>query len=61
MFSVSVQLSATLVAPIEHSPRAGRGCRCADGPPGLHPAWPAGTRASAFVSGRGYWGSSRCG
>lgn len=33
---------------------------CADGPRGRPPAWPAGTRASAFVSGRGYWEPSDC-
>lgn len=57
-----VQLSAALmsIAPIGHSPRTGRNCRCVDGPLGHPPAWLAGTRASIFVSGRGYLEPSDC-
>lgn len=43
-------------APVKHSPMAGWDCRRVDGPRGPPPVWPAGTRASASVSGRGYWG-----
>lgn len=46
--------------PIGHSPKTGQNCKCADGRQRHPPVWPAGTRAAAFVSGRGYWEPSDC-
>lgn len=45
---------------VRRSPRTGCSCSCSDVPPAPPRAWPAGTRASASVSGHGCWEPSDC-